>query len=87
MATCYIITYYLRDQRNYQDLYDTIKTYTHAHILESVWAVRSTRSASEIRAHLAGCIDNDDGIFVIRSGGEAAWRNVLCSHQWLKNNL
>ena len=86
--TCYIISYDLRKQRNYDQLYEAIKSYdTWAHVLESVWAVKSPKSAVEVRDHLAKYLDADDGLFVIKSGTEAAWRGVICKNDWLKDNI
>ena len=31
------------------------------------------KSATEVRDHLVKFIDNDDGIFIIKSAGKAAW--------------
>lgn len=85
---CYIISYDLRNRRVYDPLYEAIQSYaTWAHILESSWAVVTSRSAQEVRDHLADFIDSDDGIFVSLSGGEAAWRNVLCNNAWLKERV
>lgn len=85
---CYLISYDLRKSRDYQSLYDAIKSYgTWAHILESTWAVVSQRTAAQVRDHLAQYIDGDDGLFVLKSGVEAAWRNVDCKNQWLKDKL
>ncbi len=73
MANCYIINYDLRKSRDYESLYDAIRSYgTYAKILESCWAVVSERSATEIRNHLQTVMDEDDGIFVVKSGGAAA---------------
>jgi len=85
---CYIISYDLRKERSYSDLYEAIKSYSRwAHILESTWAVTSDDSAVKVRDHLSLYIDEDDGLFVIKSGVEAAWRNVLCKNDWLKEHL
>ena len=85
---CYIISYDLRKQRNYEALYDAIKSYgTWAHILESLWAIATSHTATEVRDHLAKFIDSDDGLFVIKSGKEAAWIRVTCKNEWLKENV
>jgi hypothetical protein len=85
---CYIVPYDLRKQRNYDELYEAIKSYgTWAHILESTWAVETTKSAVEVRDHLLEFIDSDDGLFVIKSGKEAAWQGVICKNDWLKEHL
>ena len=86
--TCYIISYDLRKNRNYDKLYSALKSYSRwGRITESTWAVVTTKSAVEIRDNLLKVIDNDDRIFVVKSGVEAAWRNSICKNEWLKENL
>jgi len=88
MANCYIINYDLNKSKDYESLFEAIKSYgTWAKILKSCWAVVSDRSAEEIRNHLQSVMDNDDGIFVVRSARYAAWENVECLDSWLENNL
>ncbi len=87
MAT-YIVSYDLRKEKNYEKLYDAIKSYwTYAKILESLWAIKSNQTKSEIRNYLSSFMDNDDWLFVLKSGKEWAWKNVNCSNEWLKTNL
>ena len=86
--TCYIISYDLVRNRNYGQLHNAIKTYSKwAKITESTWAVVTTKSAVQIREHLLKFMDNDDRLFVIKSGVEAAWQNSICKNAWLKENL
>lgn len=84
----YIISYDLRKDRDYEALYEAIKSYgTWAHITESTWAVTTSKSAVQVREHLSSVMDNDDRLFISKSGVEAAWINVICKSQWLKDNL
>ena len=86
--TCYIISYDLVKKRDYEKLYDAIKSYDdYAHITESTWAIVTSDKATKIRDNLLKHVDSDDRIFVIKSGKEAAWRNVLCKDKWLQDNL
>jgi CRISPR/Cas system-associated endoribonuclease Cas2 len=86
--TCYIISYDLIGEKNYKELYDAMKSYKNwAKITESTWALVSEKSAVDVREHLKKFIDSDDRIFVVKSGTEAAWNNVICSNEWLKENL
>lgn len=88
IMSCYLISYDLRNARDYESLYDAIRSYgTYAHVLESTWAIKTDKSAVEVRDHLTGFIDSDDGIFVVKSAQEAAWRKAICKDEWLKNNL
>lgn len=84
----YVISYDLRGERDYEDLYEAIKAYgAWAHILESTWAVVSNDSARAILDNLRQYTDDDDGVFVVKSGTKAAWVSVLCTSGWLKDNL
>ena len=88
MAT-YIISYDLEQPgRNYDALYERIKSYgTWAHIVESTWAVVTDQTAVQVRDYLRGAMDNNDRIFVVKSGVEAAWYRVRCEDSWLKEHL
>ena len=87
---CYIISYDLNNAspERYQLLQDSIKSLgAWAHINLSVWAVITSSPASSIRDLLKAKVGATDSIFVVKSGTEAAWSNVICSNEWLKNNL
>lgn len=85
---CYIITYDLRKFRNYDALYNAIKSYgTWGKITESTWAIVTYQSTAQIRDYLLNYIDNDDRLFVLKSGGEAAWQNVIAENNWLQQHL
>jgi hypothetical protein len=85
---CYIITYDLRFGGNYTSLHNAIKTYgTWAKITESTWAVVTQQSAIALRDNLLKYIDNNDRLFVIKSGGEAAWINIMCNNEWLQKHI
>jgi len=84
----YIITYDLAAGGDYEELINQIKSYKRwAHITLSTWAVNSDKSATEIRDELDALMPDGSRVFVIRSGGAAAWRNVICRREWLKNWL
>ena len=86
--TCYIISYDLVKERDYEKLYGAIKSYDNwARITESTWAIITNKSAKEVRDNLVKSLDGDDKLIVIKSGEEAAWKNASCSNEWLKKNL
>lgn len=73
----YQIDYDLRKTRDYQPLYERIKGYgAWCRPLESSWVISTSRSAAQVRDHLRGAMDADDGLLVTRLGGEAAWCNL-----------
>lgn len=74
--------------KSYDDLYEAIKSYDEwAKITKSTWFVKTEDSCIVIRDKLLKCIDNNDRLFVGELTGTAAWHNVLCDNQYLKNNL
>lgn len=86
--SAYIVSYDLRKQRDYESLYEALKSYwTYAKVLESLWVVVSWKTAIEIRNHLSWYVDEDDWLIVIKSGREWAWKKVNCSDKWLQDYL
>lgn len=84
-----IVSYELEQPRkHFVDLIPALKSYElSAQILDSTWAVVSGKTAAEIRGELWNLLDPDDGIFVLESGREAAWQDVRCENQWLREHL
>ncbi len=83
----YLITYDLRggESSDYEKLTDAIKSYsTWARITKSSWVVVTDSDQKEIRDHLEDFMKPDDRLFVLKSGGAAAWINVRASSDWLK---
>ena len=89
MKRCFIIMYDLRESgRNYSKLHEAIKSYgIWAKITESSWAIVTDLTATEIRDHLGTFMDNNDRLFVIKSGHNSAWRNIIGSNDWFKKHL
>ncbi len=88
MKKCYIISYDLIEGGDYESLFKAIKAYrTWAHITESTWAVVTDQSAKAIRDDLSEYLPGNSRLFVVLSGTEAAWRNVICRITWLKEHL
>ena len=86
----YLISYDLRKPgRNYSSLYSAIKSYgTYAHVLESVWSISTSRSAVEVRDHLAQHLDQNDDLIVITASAPGAWKGLSQElTDWLKENL
>lgn len=87
--TSMIIEYDLRAPgRNYDKLYEAIKSFSEwAHITESTWFIKSTDSCEQVRDKLKAYMDGNDSLFVAELTGVAAWRNVLCKSEYLKEHL
>ena len=84
-----IIEYDLRmSGRNYDALFEVIKGYdAWARVTESTWIVKSSFTCSQIRNSLLSIVDSNDRIFVAELTGTAAWANVICGSEKLKQNL
>lgn len=90
MKNTYLISYDLKDgsSEDYEELKDFIKSYgTWAHVTESLWAIMTEEKATEIRDELKEILPDGSSIFVIKSGVESAWSNVICKSKWLKDNI
>ncbi len=84
----YIISYDLISGGSYDMLYKEIKDYgIWAKITESLWAIKTNESAVDVRNKLSNHIPEKSRLFVIKSGVESAWKNAICSNEWLKENL
>lgn len=86
----YCISYDLRKPgRNYDDLYTAIKGCgAWCHCLESIWLVRTTYSASQIRDLIWSTMDANDSIVVFQATAPGAWHGLSDQiSDWLKSNL
>lgn len=93
MSSVFLISYDLKDVKDYEELYQAIKDYSGwSHILESSWFVStSTSSASDVRDNLQDHIDNDDELLVTKmpDSGSGRWATTFSDDtvEWLKDNL
>ena len=85
----YQISYDLRKQRNYEALYERIRSYgIYSHALESTWLIASNQTAVQVCDYLYEVMDSDDGLLVTRLQGEAAWNGLRDkTTEWLQNQL
>lgn len=88
MSTCYIVSYDMAKNGDYNALFEAIKSYgIYAHITESTWAVVTHNNATAVRDHLNRYLPAGSRLFVVKSGVESAWHNVICNNEWLKRYL
>ena len=86
----FLISYDLYDAEPevYENLFDYFESFgSWAHITDSLWAVKTEKTAIEIRDAISKLIPNKSRIFIVKSGVASAWSNVICSNKWLKDNL
>lgn len=89
MSTSKIVSYDLCNSgKNYNDLYEYLRKFpAWARITESTWFISSNKSCAAIRDEIKDIVDCDDRIFVAELTGVAAWYNVLCKSDYLKEHL
>lgn len=86
----YIVTYDLKQVgQNYTCITKKLEAYpVHWHMQGSVWIVQTSKTAAQIRDDLAGCLYQNDNLFVARLQGEAAWKGFSDNAgSWLKSQL
>lgn len=86
----YSVSYDLQNATSeYQELYNGIKDFgTWWHQTESVWMIKTEKSAKEIRDYLTQFIKDGDKLFVIEV--KKHWAGIGFSgneYDWLKKNL
>ncbi|MBB3020673.1 CRISPR/Cas system-associated endoribonuclease Cas2 [Microvirga lupini] len=69
----YLVSYDLREERNYDPLYECLAAWNASRLLKSVWLVKLDASAAAIRDHLNMLIDSDDGTAVIELKHGCQW--------------
>lgn len=73
---------------DYENLITRIKEYPNwAKVAKSAWVVKTDDTATQVRDALGDHMDGNDRLFVAVLTGVAAWRNVICKNDWLKENL
>lgn len=84
-----ILTYDLCEPgKDYASLYEKIKSYSKwAKITESTWFIKTDKTCVDVRDELTSEMDDNDRLFVAELSGVAAWRNVICKSDFLKENL
>lgn len=64
----YFITYDLRKDSDYQELYDELDRFNAARVFESTWCFnRINTNASKLRDHFKQFIDSNDGLLLDES--------------------
>ena len=87
---CYVVTFETKSEETRKKIKETLKSYRiYCPITRHCWAIKTDKSASQIRDHLMSVLDDDNRIFVVRSGTEAAWLNSFGKKHdaWLRKHL
>lgn len=88
MKKTFIISFEVPTGTDLTEFYEALKSYgTWARVTEHTWAIVTEERAKEVRDYLIDFLPTNSRLFVIKSGSVAAWRNLICSTEWLKKNL
>ena len=87
---CYIVSFEVATAATKNRLTGLLKAYgNYCPINDTCWAIMTDNSAAQIRDYLKTSLQENDRIFVVRSGTGAAWLNAYgqANTDWLKKNL
>lgn len=75
--------------KDYTPLHNAIKAYgTWWHCLESVWIIKTSQSAGQIRDYLQQYVDQNDRLVALSVGPQWATYNLTSNcNEWLRTNL
>jgi len=85
--TTYVVAYDLINPgQKYECLRHKLEAYgTYWHIQQSVWLIKTSATAVQIRDNLNSCIDANDKLIVAGLTGEAAWAgHDAHNSRWLR---
>lgn len=86
----YLVSYDLMSPgQDYKKLHEYLRSFdTRSKPLESLWVIKTTLTAAELRDGVATHVDSNDKVLVVKSGSFGAWRNLGTStSEWLKKHL
>jgi CRISPR-associated endonuclease Cas2 len=84
----YLITYDLdKPGQEYHQLIQRLKELGAVRVQYSDWLLRISASAAQIRDDLMRFTDSNDRLLVVGLTGEAAWTNLMISHEKVKQSL
>ena len=85
--TIYCVGYDLMKEKDYPELIEKLKSSgAYAHAQGSLWFIKSSKSASELRDELKAFMDEDDKLIVIRVTLPWASSNLSKEvNDWLKD--
>lgn len=72
--------------RDYEPLYEAIRSYSWCRILESCWLIDTQKTTGQVRDHLKSKVDSNDEIFVVRLRKDWATNFSDKTTEWLKSS-
>lgn len=86
--TSYLVCYELVNNTHESYVIDKLKSFgVWGRVIGNTWIIKSERNFVEIRDELAKYMESNDRLLVIKTESQAAWKNILCSNEWLIENV
>lgn len=89
-SNTYIVIFQLAKLENRKQLREALKEYKiYCPLSNSSWAINTAESATSVRDTLKANMEEGDRLYVIKTNGEAAWKNSISQKHsdWLKKYL
>jgi hypothetical protein len=88
MSKVYLVTYDLNSEgQDYEGIKSAIKQYECCYVMQSVWLVYSTKTASGVYDTLEPYIDKNDWLYVVEITSNRRGRLPSNVCQWIKERL
>lgn len=84
----YLVCYELVDNKDSSFIIEKLKSFgVWGRVIDNAWIVKSDKSFIEVRDEISEVIADNDRLLVVETNNIAAWKNVMCSNDWLKTNI
>jgi hypothetical protein len=86
----YIVSYDLHNQRHYQPVWSRLESWGATRLLESLWVVSTTLTATQIRDGIKAVCDTDDSVATVELKPGSNWaceKAKPLGVAWLRQNI
>jgi len=86
----FTVSYDLHQSRDYKKLHEGLRENHAVKLLESLWLVDLSNTASQVRDWLQSLIDDDDSVAVLELKPGSGWATLRAKKEgtdWLKDKL
>jgi len=86
----FAVSYDLHNQRNYAPVHAALTEHGGAKLLESLWLIELSNTASQVRDWLKEQVDGDDSVAVVELKSGSGWaglRSRDAGVKWLREHL
>ncbi len=84
----YLVCYELVDNTDEDSLIEKLKSFgVWGRVIGNTWVIQSEMSFIEVRDEISDYTGSSDRLLVVETANAAAWKNVLCSNEWLKKHV